>query len=254
MESLLKKLGSFVLAIGFTTSVGYLAHQSVLKNIENKKILQQTNVSLLKVSHQKAITRSSTSAVQVLSMGIFGEERAISASSGTYFSYDGKVFVLTAAHGLAGGCENTKIVADQVAYECIEMVTIDPNIDYAILRVHPILERLPIDIIKNTPRSSKLHRSMTLLSEVYYTGHPQMLGPLTFDGRIVGYGPDNDYLYIHSYAWSGSSGAGVFNAKGNLIGHILAISVAHSEHGYDVMEDLVIVVPINKINFSALFE
>jgi len=254
MDSLLKKLCWFAVAIIFTASIGYLAHQSAVESIENRALLRQANVSVLKVSDEKAIKRSSTSAVQILSMGISGEEPAIAASSGTYFSYDNKQFVLTAAHGLIGSCSDTQIVVGEIAYECLEIVTMDPVVDYAILRVQSISERIPINIIKHTPRVSRLHRSMTLLSQVYYTGHPQMLGPLTFDGRIVGYGPDYDYLYIHSYAWSGSSGAGVFNAKGYLIGYILAISVAQSEHGYDVMEDLVIVVPINRVNFSALFE
>ena len=58
-----------------------------------------------------------------------------------------------------------------------------------------------------------------LLDKIFYTGYPNNTGPLTLGGRIAGFS-DSGFIYIDSYAWTGSSGAGVFDQDGNLIGII----------------------------------
>ena len=63
---------------------------------------------------------------------------------------------------------------------------------------------------------------------------------------------DNEDMFIHSYAWSGSSGSGVFNEDGKIT---LAISLAIDvgtgiEYGPEVLENIVIVVPLFKIDWD----
>jgi len=91
------------------------------------------------------------------------------------------------------------------------------------------------------------------MKKTIYTGYPQAMGPFTFDGKIVSHTIENDMFFINSYAWSGSSGSGIFNSKGHLVGIITAVSIANTEHGIDVMEDLVIVTSLTQQDFiSAL--
>ena len=68
---------------------------------------------------------------------------------------------------------------------------------------------------------SEWKKTLTILNHVVYTGYPNSIGPLTIQGSIMGFDPSG-IMYIQSYAWSGSSGSGVFDQSGNLIGYILA--------------------------------
>ena len=92
-----------------------------------------------------------------------------------------------------------------------------------------------------------------MLTRVYHTGYPNNMGPLTFDGTIVGYSDEN-YMYINSYAWSGSSGSGVFNERGKLIGYVLALDVGVSEYGVHILEDIVVVVPTSAVDWTHFLE
>ena len=91
-----------------------------------------------------------------------------------------------------------------------------------------------------------------LLDKTFYTGYPNNIGPLTLHGRIAGFA-DNGYIFIDSYAWTGSSGSGVFDQNGKLIGIIMALDVGVTQYGADVLENLLIVVPAYQIDWvSAL--
>ena len=61
-------------------------------------------------------------------------------------------------------------------------------------------------------------------------------------------------MIIQTYAWSGASGSGMFDEKGELIGIIMAIDVGVTEFGYQVLNNFVIVVPIWQMNFDSLTE
>jgi hypothetical protein len=91
------------------------------------------------------------------------------------------------------------------------------------------------------------------MTSVYYTGFPNGAGPLTLDGKVIGY-MGSDFIYIKSYAWSGSSGAGVFSSTGKLIGYVLALDVGYTEYGIDVIENIVFVVPITSVRWDSLLE
>ena len=59
-------------------------------------------------------------------------------------------------------------------------------------------------------------------------------------------------MYVFSYAWGGSSGSGVFDKAGNYVGYIIAIDVGQTEFGVDVLENVVLVVPSFKIDWSTV--
>ena len=65
---------------------------------------------------------------------------------------------------------------------------------------------------------------------------------------------DANYIFLHSYAWPGSSGSGVFSHNGNMIGIIIALNVGITAAGYDVLEDLVIVTPLFMIDWDTAYE
>ena len=90
-------------------------------------------------------------------------------------------------------------------------------------------------------------------TKAYYTGYPNNTGPLTFGGRVVGY-TNEDFIYFHSYAWGGSSGAGVFTANGDFVGYVLAIDMGQTEFGISVLENIVIVVPAFKIDWATILD
>ena len=201
------------------------------------------------VAASKAVKQSRRSAVRVMSISPDGEY--VSSASGTYIKFKNGHYVLTVSHGLVGECEGTKIVVGVSFYDCVQFAVVDYYTDYAIIEVEQMPDRKPVMVPGSIPRDRMWGKHTSLMRKVFYTGYPNGMGPLTFDGSIVGFDSDR-YVYIHSFAWSGSSGSGVFNDSGKLIGYILAINVGVSEYGLDVLEDVVIVVPLLNINWNQI--
>tara|TARA_R110000796_G_scaffold249304_1_gene376923 strand:- start:256 stop:810 length:555 start_codon:yes stop_codon:yes gene_type:complete len=179
------------------------------------------------------------------------EDGYISSSSGTYFTVEERHYVITVGHGIVGDCTSIRILSGRAMTECIEMKVVDTQIDYAIMQVEPIVDREPIRLPRDYPVGNAWADQLAIQGTVYYTGYPNGMGPLTFGGEIAGH-DRNENIYIHSFAWPGSSGSGVFSESGKLIGIIIAISVGATEYGIDVLEDMVIVIPLYKINWNVL--
>ncbi len=194
-----------------------------------------------------AIRKSRESAVRIVSMGPDG---AMATTSGTYVTYKGHRYVLTVNHGIMGSCETELVLAGQYMTNCIEISTIDMVADYALIEVGIIGNRRPILIPNDIPWGRRWLTNLSALTTVFYTGYPNSLGPLTIDGHVAGYSGE-DYIYLHSYAWAGSSGSGVFSERGNLIGYVMAVNVGYTEYGYDVLEDIVVVVPVFNVDWGA---
>ena len=130
----------------------------------------------------------------------------------------------------------------------------DAYTDYAILETEPIPARKPLlfprDFVKGPHQWKKTTGALTPL---VYTGYPNTIGPVTLAGKVMGMSED-DFIYLNSYAWAGSSGSGVFDMKGKLVGYIVAIDVGHTEYGYDVLENVILVVPNYKIDWTKLLQ
>ena len=134
---------------------------------------------------------------------------------------------------------------------CRDIVLIDRETDYAILRIDKPLDAEPVSVGQVIPRDRQWPKLLSLQNKIFYTGFPNSIGPLTISGRIIGFS-ENDYIFVHSYAWSGSSGSGVFSADGKFIGIVIAVDVGQTVYGVDVLEDMVVVLPANLILWDAI--
>jgi len=200
------------------------------------------------ISQKQAITRSVNSAVRVVSMDM--KVGSISSLSGTYFKFKDRYYVLTSAHGVIGaGCDSLMVFHFDEHQKCVKMVKLDRDTDYAIFEVEKMDTRTAIKIPKALANWKK---SYNLLDKTYYTGYPNSIGPTTWTGNISGF--TGDYLIIQTYAWSGASGSGVFDERGELIGIVMALDVGANEYGYQVLNNFVIVVPTWQIDFGSLLE
>ncbi len=194
------------------------------------------------------VKKSRKSAVNVMSISGDGY---ISSSSGTYFVLEGRHYIITVSHGIVGECPSIRILSDGQMTECVRIAMIDRDIDYAIIEVEQIPERTPIRIPREYPNNRDWEQHLAIQRTVYYTGYPNGFGPLTFGGQIAGHDVSEN-IYVHSFAWPGSSGSGVFSESGEMIGLIVAISVGATDYGIDVLEDVVIVIPLYKIDWNML--
>ena len=197
------------------------------------------------LSERQALDRSINSNVRVLSLN--KQTLGISSLSGVYFKYGGSYYVLTSAHGIVGECDTLIASYGQNGVPCEEIVAIDVETDYAIFKVGEIENRTPVKI----PQAlAHLKKSFNILDKVYYTGYPNSIGPTTWTGTIAGF--SGDYVIVQSYAWSGASGSGVFDEKGELIGIIMANDVGVTKFGYQVLNNFVLVVPAWRIDFPSI--
>jgi V8-like Glu-specific endopeptidase len=199
------------------------------------------------LNQKKAIKNSVNSSVGVVYINHANE--SISSFSGTYFTFGKKHYILTTAHGIFGKCENIVAFHFKENVKCIKFAKFDREKDYVIFEIEKMSTRTPIKIPHTLATWKK---NYNILDKTYYTGYPNRVGPTTWTGNISGF--DGDYLIIQSYAWPGSSGAGVFDEKGKLIGIIVAIDVGQSEYGYQVLNNSLIVVPIWHVDFGSLVE
>ena len=251
-----KQVTQVALVILFSFGVSFGIYKSVM---ENNKLPSHAEMSSLEnvsgdlsYDEGRAVDLSRHSILQVLSS--YGNGEGFAKMSGTYVKYNDRFYVITAAHGIASDCDRLYVSAeDDELYECIQYVIVDKFVDYAIIEIEEVSDRQAIDLRRATPRNNEWLSETSVLSEVVYTGYPNSLGPLTFRGSIAGMSDEN-YILLHSYAWPGSSGSGVFSHKGNMIGIIIALNVGWTHAGFDVLEDLVIVTPLFMIDWDTAYE
>ena len=252
----LKTLGQFllVIGIGFAISVGVL--WSVKESTRSPTILELQSLDNVSHSlpqhHYDSVMKSRKSVLLVMSGKV--ERAGFASMSGTYLNHNDKYYVLTAAHGIQGDCEYFFVATSaEEVYECIKYITIERSHDYAIVEIEEVKNREAVVLTEVIPRNSQWRTELAALNKVFYTGYPNSLGPLTFEGTVAGVSPDQ-YVYLHSYAWPGSSGAGIFSQEGNLIGIVLALNVGFAGAGYDVLEDLVIILPLFRVDWNLVYE
>lgn len=169
----------------------------------------------------------------------------VSFGTGTLFRYKGQTVVITAAH-VVGAVNNRVMVTDGIKDSAAGLVYFDSEQDIAVLVLDEPLAAKPMPL-----RPAKM-RNMKIGDEVLYSGHPNISGLLTIRGYIAGVHPSG-HLFLHSYAWSGASGSSVLDTEGRLVGILYALDVGPDVTGMPtIIEDVVIVVPIWKLNFELL--
>ena len=253
MRRFLKTKAIQLLKITIVTFFVVLAYLSANKSLQlnSKDSIQHNNFSHNDKNIQHSIVKKSRdSAVNVMSMTDIG---SVASSSGTYIRFKDNYYILTVGHGIVGECSFIRIVVDDNMYDCVEVVSIDKQVDYAIIQVEKINELTAIRIPKELPKNNKWRDNLSIQTDIVYTGFPNTMGPLTLTGNIVGYSPTEE-IYLHSYAWPGASGSGVFNEQGKLIGYVMAISLGYTDYGINVLEDIIIMVPMFKVDWSTIEE
>lgn len=257
MKRLILKLLNRLIGLSIIGLLFTLTYSSILKQTEvppYEEIIADINV-FKESSLKRAAIISRESAVKVVSLD--PEAMTISAASGTYVTLDGRYFILTVAHGINPDCSFVRIVLDRGMgydnyYNCEKTIEVNVLSDYAIIEVQKINDLSPVYISTQRPLSDEWLNTLSPLSLLVYTGYPNDLGRVTVEGKVMGYST-SDLIYMHSYGWAGASGSGVFNTDGQLIGHVMAIVIGETVHGVSVLEDVVIVVPLFKVDWSVVF-
>mgnify|MGYP003630367893 CR=1 FL=1 len=227
------------------TSFLYKEHEYASADIGTQVIYVSSTLS---VKESRTVNKSAGSAIKILSKSSDG---VLAASTGTVFSHDDKYYVVTVAHGIIGDCSTTIVWSGGPYFTpCSRIVIIDHDLDYSIMVIDKPIGVTPVKLKPSLPRSGN-NRATTLQNKTYYTGFPNSVGPLTISGRIVGF-LEKDYVIIHSYAWSGASGSGVFASDGTFIGIIKAVDVGQTVYGVDVLEDIVVVLLESRINWDLI--
>ena len=243
-----------VMLLAFAMSLGiYVSVNESIRMPTKSEMGHLDNVSSdLDRKESYSVELSRQSILQVLSTS---EKRTgFSKMSGTYVTRGDRFYVITAAHGVSGECEHFFVAtSDERIYDCIKYIIVDERIDYAIIEIEQVPDRQPVDLANVIPSNREWRQETSALNEVFYTGYPNGLGPLTFRGSVAGMS-DHNYMLLHSYAWPGSSGSGVFSYDGNMVGIIIALNVGFTPAGYDVLEDLVIVTPLFMIDWDTAYD
>ena len=245
---------SFVMLLGFAISLGiHISVDESARFPRDSELRSLSNISEDLDSKEAAVVQVSRNSILHVLSG-YRNENGFTQMSGVYVTHNNKFYVITAGHGVVGDCDEFYVAtSEDDVYDCITYIMVDQRVDYAIVEVEEVSRRKPLQLKKIIPRNNEWKQEMSVLNEVFYTGYPNSLGPLTFRGAVAGISESN-YLYLHSYAWPGSSGAGVFSYDGNLIGIVIALNVGLTGAGYDVLEDLVIVTPLFMIDWNAAYE
>jgi hypothetical protein len=197
----------------------------------------------------QTVNKSAASAVRIISRDQSG---MVAASTGTVFTHDDIFYIITVAHGIVGDCSTTIVWSGKSNFTpCLDIIAIDREADYSIMVIDKPIGVEAVELTSVLPRRKQWSKSVSLQNKIFYTGFPNSVGPLTISGRVVGLS-DINYIFVHSYAWSGSSGSGVFSSDGKFIGVVMAVDVGQTIYGVDVLEDMVVVLPSSRIDWSSI--
>ena len=183
------------------------------------------------------IAKSRNATVRIVSVG---PDDNMSVGTGTAFKYKGHTIVITAAHVIDGppwvvGIESLgEATVAQVVYY-------DAHNDLAVLLPYSFSDLKPVRLKMIKPASIKIGQN------TLYSGYPNDEAMYTIKGYISAINREGNY-YMHSYAWRGASGSGVFDEYGRLIGVLTAVGVGTDVLGTPAaIEDVVHIVPIWKL-------
>ena len=183
--------------------------------------------------------------------------------SGTYVNYKGAHLVITAAHVLGPsmpplvvpeeGSDEIEILPPLISvrvrtrgdvYFPAHPIYIDRQADIAVLYLPNVLPDM-------TAAELNLRNSfrINIGDPVIYTGSPSHHERITIYGRVAGNEQSSGDILIHSYAWGGASGSGVFDRRGRLIGVLYGVDLVIGPAGIPtIVEDIVYISPLWRLN------
>jgi len=138
--------------------------------------------------------------------------------SGTYFKIDDRHLVVTASH-VVGGSAIVSVIGRNGEQVFGTPVLEAEHVDMTFILIPELNSRTPMNY--NPLSYQDIDRYVG--EEVTYTGFPSHHDLITIDGAIASHEEGN--LVMHSYAWPGSSGAGVFDFDGNFVGVVKAVDL-----------------------------
>lgn len=195
--------------------------------------LDVLDVSNLTITEQRA----RTAAVKITSLLKQGH------GSGTYMIMYGRRVVVTAAHVV--GDDTTMLVIGRGMEEVLARVVFrDDERDLAVLVVPEIKSRTAIKYRPQLKYDERL-----IGTKLTYTGFPSHHDLLTIRGYVASL--ERSYIVTNMFGWFGSSGSGVFDQHGRLVGVVSGIDVGR----YLIpipLEDVVWVAPISTIDHATL--
>ena len=158
--------------------------------------------------------------------------------SGTLFEVDGHYLVFTAAH-VINGMPVVQVAGRNGETVFGTTILTATNVDMAIVLVPEMNSREPMPY---RPRGHEDNDDM-VGTEATYTGFPSHHDLLTIDGVIASEEEGN--LVMHSYAWPGSSGSGIFDMRGRFIGVVKAVDIGVWSYQVppQLVEDMVWIAP-----------
>jgi hypothetical protein len=191
--------------------------------------------------YSNKISRNAAVKIHVRQMG------GVYRGTGTYFKYRGRTIVITAAHIWAESpaliLKSEAMITSPSEKVIGKVVYWDPYADIAILLVPEIGSRTAVRFVRDP--------EYVVGEPVVYSGFPGRNSLLTFSGQLAGDGYGTS-LAMHSMAWGGSSGSGVFDRHGRFVGVVSSIMVGNSFLGPKLVGSIVYVSPANLIDMQYL--
>ena len=181
--------------------------------------------------------RARTSAVKIRSLTQGGH------GSGTYMIAYGRRIVATAAHVVRS---ETVMAIDGRDGESVvgQVIFVDHDVDIAFLVVPEMKTRTAV---RYNPR--KLYDERLIGTPLTYTGFPSHHDLLTIRGYVAAL--EYNMIITNMFGWFGSSGSGVYDQKGRLVGVVSGIDVGNI--GFRLpLESIVWVAPMSKVDLEML--
>ena len=137
--------------IGLAISYSIFTHERV-PSYQQITSIENNSPDLDFDFQQKTIEKARRSTVRVLSASN-DKEMDIASSSGTYFTMDGRYFVITTMHGILGSCDETRILDGENIYPCERFIELNQISDYALIEIYEIENKEPIRLLRDLPSS-----------------------------------------------------------------------------------------------------
>jgi len=176
-------------------------------------------IALQKSKADKAVVtarmnlKESTVMIENLTVGAQG--------SGVMIKVNGEVRVLTAGHMIEDIGDEFVITEKGRQLDHLILVNVNKKSDLLLLKFadpeHIVSTVRPLEVAETAPVAS---------SPVNLVGSPIGIEDLYSEGRVVGF--SSNYMYFFDHVYFGSSGGGVYNTDGQLIGiisHMLPVQV-----------------------------
>jgi len=226
--------------------IGYLAEEvrmygtrlqnfniEIIKSVERDTLLAEGIIELFK--ENKTIVGNLTDYIDLQPTKLHQEARKIednlikstymiinytgqAQGSGVLIKYNEKYYILSAGHMITNDGMDINTPDDIAIFEGGILVSkltvkkIDKNVDLVLFSIDNI------DKLNITNYAIIADKEPPKAEGIYIVGNPVGIEDLLSEGKIINY--EGDYVYFYDHSFFGSSGGGIFNVSGELIGTI----------------------------------